>query len=114
MPDPAVLSLRQLQSILVRCLGHLYTYADRQGYELTLADGLRSDRKGHMTNSLHYIALAQDVNLFIRGEWIKDGGDPVWTELGTYWERLHPLCRWGGRFPSVDSNHFSVTYDGRA
>jgi hypothetical protein len=110
----ADLSLRRKQSLLVRCLGHLILFATKKGYELTLGDGLRKDGKGHREGSLHYTALAQDLNLFIDGEWITDGGDPAWTVLGTYWESLDPLCRWGGRFRSVDSNHFAVTHEGRA
>jgi hypothetical protein len=26
--------------------------------------------------------------------------------LGEFWEGLHPLCRWGGRFN--DGNHYSI------
>ena len=71
----------------------------------------------HEPNSLHYEGLAQDINLFLAGEWISDGGHPTWTELGVKWESMHPLCRWGGRFVGkngVDSNHFSLEHAGRA
>ncbi len=126
----------------MKCLGELIKYAGEQGYELTLGEGdVVNPRKGqvtkqlqcphcatlftyvftgffqdkvHMENSLHYSALAIDLNLFKNGNYISDGGDPGWTLLGTYWEQLDPQCRWGGRFKSVDSNHFSVEYNGRA
>lgn len=81
----------------------------RIGETLTVAqDGV------HMPNSLHYQRLAQDLNLFIDGEFIKDGGHPAWTLIGEHWESMNPLCRWGGRFLAVDSNHFSLEHDGRA
>jgi hypothetical protein len=67
-----------------------------------------------MKGSLHYEALAQDLNLFINGEWITDGDDEVWKMIGEKWESMHPLARWGGRFPEVDSNHFSFSHGGKA
>jgi hypothetical protein len=59
----------------------------------------------HKYGSFHHQGLAADLNLYIGGKWIADGGDPAWTMIGTYWESQHPLCTWGGRFQ--DSNHFS-------
>ncbi len=108
------LGLRARQSLLVKCLGLLIQYATEQGYELTLADGLRRDGQGHRPASLHYLALAQDLNLFVRGEWVTDGAHPAWRDLGGFWLSLDPLCRWGGNFEAVDSNHFSVEWQGRA
>ena len=65
-----------------------------------------------MESSLHYIRLAIDLNLFVNGRYITSGDNPAYKELGVYWERLHELCRWGGRFD--DANHFSITHDGRS
>jgi len=31
-------------------------------------------------------------------------------KLGEFWESLHPLCRWGGRFG--DGNHYSIEHGG--
>lgn len=120
---PERLTLRQKQSLFARCLGELLQYATHRSYELTLGeahvDTPRKTRAGrtvddgvHMTNSLHYSRLAVDVNLFIDGKYISDGQHEAWTELGTLWEQLHHLCRWGGRFN--DANHFSVTHGGRS
>lgn len=106
------LTLRQKQSLFVRLLGQLIAYVYAQGWELTLGEGLRSDRQGHMQNSLHYVALAQDLNLFIDGKYIRDGAHPAWLQIGLFWENQHPLARWGGRFE--DSNHVSITHGGRA
>ena len=70
-------------------------------------DGLK-----HMDGSLHYEGLAMDIDLF------KDDVYLTKTEyhqsFGVYWENLHALCRWGGRFKKKDGNHYSVTYQGKA
>lgn len=105
------MTLRQKQSLLVRCLSRLFSYAELKGWEFTLGDGYRPDKRGHMPNSLHYERLAQDLNLFVEGEWIQDGDHPAWQDLGLFWERLHPLCAWGGRFG--DANHVSIEHEGR-
>lgn len=106
------MTLREKQSLFVRLIGLLIHYVYERGYELTFAEGYDDDGKGHMPGSLHYSRLALDLNLFVNDEWISDGSHPVWTEIGEFWESLHPLCRWGGRFE--DANHFSITHWGRA
>ena len=118
-------TLSERQRLFVKCLGALIQYATQQRYELTLGEGYileqRKTRSGnvvsdgvHMPGSLHYVRLAQDLNLWVGGMYITDGGHPAWTDLGTYFEGLDPLCRWGGRFRSGDANHVSVTYNGKA
>lgn len=82
--------------------------AFQMGYDVALAEGM--DRKtkkdptsDHMNKSLHELGLAQDLDLYAGGVWLK------WTEdhkpIGEYWESLDPLCRWGGRWG--DGNHYS-------
>lgn len=105
------MTLREKQSLMARSLAKLILYAVSQGYEVTLGDGYRPDEHGHMPGSLHYVRLAQDLNLFINGQWIQDGQHPAWKELATFWEKLDPLCTAGFRFG--DSNHFSVTDGGK-
>lgn len=61
----------------------------------------------HMPNSLHYIGLAIDLNLFKNGEYLKDTNDH--KELGEFWESLGGS--WGGRFN--DGNHYSLEHNGR-
>ena len=113
---------RERQSLLVVCLGDLFRYASSKGYALTLGEGFiqnpRKTREGavvedgvHMRQSLHYERLAQDLNLFVGGQYIRDGEHLAWIELGTYWEQLSPLCRSGIRFK--DANHFSISPDGK-
>lgn len=125
--------LRAHQSLFVHLLPKLILFGEQQGYSFTLGEGkVINPRKAtlpdgrttvvqdrvHMLKSLHYDGLAIDLNLFINGQYISDGGHPAWTLLGVHWESLHPDCRWGGRIrngPSaVDSNHFSLEWEGRA
>ena len=61
-------------------------------------------------NSLHCQRLAIDLILRTStGVYLKN--TPDYEPLGIYWEKLHPLCCWGGRFS--DGNHFSITHGGR-
>lgn len=122
------MTLREKQSAFCLALAKLIVWAYGQGYELTLADGnvdpIRKVRLPggvvvhgcrdlvHKETGLHYKRLAQDLNLFIGGEFIADGGHPAWTALGVRWEGMHPLARWGGRFR--DSNHLSFFHGGHA
>ena len=60
-------------------------------------------------NSVHCLGLAQDIIL-------RRNGRPLWARkhylsLGLYWESLHELACWGGRFR--DSGHFSISHGGR-
>ena len=105
------MTLREKQSLFVRCLTRLLLFVELRGWELTLGEGTREDGRGHMRGSLHYQRLAQDLNLFVDGEWISDGERDEWTQIGEHWESLHPLCAWGGRFG--DANHFSLKHGGR-
>lgn len=58
--------------------------------------------------SLHINRTAIDLNLF------KDGTFLTTTEahkpFGDYWETLHPLNRWGGRWK--DGNHYELNWKG--
>lgn len=103
--------LREQQSLFARLLAELILWVYDQGWELTLGEGQRDDRRGHMRNSLHYERLAQDLNLFVDGEYIRDGEHPAWRAIGEEWESKHPLAAWGGRFG--DANHVSLQRGGR-
>lgn len=121
------MTLRERQSLFARLLGVLLHYIEALGWEVTLGDGHVETKTGHMEGSLHYSRLAQDINLFVDDEWVRDGKAPQWLVLGRFWESLHPDCRWGGRFgggkspkeqggafTGRDSNHFSMYYNGKA
>jgi hypothetical protein len=59
--------------------------------------------------SNHRVALAIDIDLFKDGVYLSRTEDH--REFGEFWEKLHPLCRWGGRFS--DGNHYSLEHEGR-
>lgn len=89
------------------------------GYEVTLGDAYRDPRlhgshgekKGYgHRKSCHKLRLAIDLNLFLDGEYLTETEDH--EKLGEWWESLHPLCRWGGRFSNPDGNHYSLEHNG--
>ena len=61
-----------------------------------------------ISNSLHCMRLAVDINIFRNGTWLTSNTD--FASLGEFWKSLNPLCSWGGDFG--DGNHFSVTHNG--
>jgi hypothetical protein len=109
--------LIERQKLFMRLLPRLLDYCHAAGYEVTGSELWRTPemaawyaRRGlGIENSLHCDRLAIDLNFFRNGRWIKDGSQL--EDVGRFWESLHPLCRWGGRFG--DGNHFSITYRGR-
>jgi hypothetical protein len=88
---------------LVNYLEQNYRY---HGLSLAIANNGKSNG---ILMSNHRIGLAEDYNLFKDGVYLTKTED--WTEIGEWWEKLHPLCRWGGRFS--DGNHFSLEHEGR-
>lgn len=61
--------------------------------------------------SLHRICLAIDLKLMKGGIYLKYSSQ--YKKLGIYWESLHELCCWGGRFRKPDGGHFSIAHGGR-
>lgn len=111
-------TLGQLQRRFLPLVGKLIAWAYVNGYELTAGELLRTpEQAAHnaedgsgISNSLHIIKLAIDLNLFKGGVYLKDSAD--YEPLGVYWESLDPLACWGGRFARRDGNHFSLTWGG--
>lgn len=105
------MTLREKQSLFARLVADLIVFAYEHGYELTFGDAYRADyvKHGH-PRSLHKKRLAIDLNLFKNGKYLTETKDH--HPLGEYWESLHPLCRWGGRF--ADGNHYSLEHEGVA
>lgn len=111
------MSLRKKQSEFARLVGKLILKAYDLGYEVTLGDAYRDPRvHGAMgvrksyshPKSAHKIRLAIDLNLFKDGEFLETTDDH--RPLGEWWEKQHPLARWGGRFD--DGNHYSFEHEG--
>lgn len=108
------MTIREKQSLFAKLIGQLLGWiTSNAGWEVTFGDFNRPDQHGHMDNSLHYIRLAADINLFVDGVW-KDEDCPEWQTIGAYWKGLHSLCRWGGDFTEKDLNHFSLEHNGKA
>lgn len=80
-----------------------------QGTFPELAKRIRNNTGSGIRNSLHELGLAVDLNLFRDGKFLE--GSEQHKLLGEYWETLHPLARWGGRFG--DGNHYSIEHEGK-
>ena len=94
------MTLRQRQSKFAHMVALLILHAEQLGYEVTLGDAYATT--GHSKNSLHYVRLAIDLNLFKDGRYLTTTESH--TPLGEYWESINGT--WGGRFN--DGNHYSL------
>jgi hypothetical protein len=114
------MTLRQQQSLFAKLLPRLLDKAYELGYEITLGEAWRPEATANIyadlgigsKNSLHRDRLAIDLNLFKNGRYLRSTESH--KPLGEYWEGLHPLCRWGGRFTKPDGNHYSLARGKRA
>ena len=115
------ISLSQKQREFTRRVAHLIDFAYSRGYELTFGEALRTDAQAKLnaangsgiSNSLHRLKLAVDLNLFIDG--VYQTKSEAYKVLGEFWENLSTpdaQCTWGGRFRKPDGNHFSITHNG--
>ena len=111
------MSLGDKQRLFAKMVPALINQAHLFGFEVTLGDAYRDARlhgdvgvkKGYgHSRSGHKMRLAIDLNLFRDGAYLTQTDDH--KELGEWWESLHPLCRWGGRFK--DGNHYSIEHNG--
>ena len=106
------MKLSEMQQIFCQNMAKLILWTCEQGYKLTFGESFNAQGTGHMKDSLHYIRLAQDLNLFKDGEYLTRTED--YQRLGNAWKTFHELNRWGGDFSRPDGNHFSMTYGGRS
>ena len=111
------LTLGQKQRLFAKYVPRLIDKAYELGYEVTLGDAFRDPRvhgdigikKGYgHAKSAHKQKLAIDLNLFKDGVYLPNTEDR--KELGEFWESIHELARWGGRFN--DGNHYSFEHNG--
>jgi hypothetical protein len=86
----------------------------QSGYELAIGRDFDEGHEPlhHMSGSLHYMGLANDLALYVDGVYQTD--TEAYRRLGKAWLALDPDCRWGGNFKQFDGNHFSITYGGKA
>jgi hypothetical protein len=111
------MSLLQTQFEFAALVPRLIDQAHAMGFEVTLGDAYRDPRVhgvlgvklgyGH-PRSAHKQRLAVDLNLFKDGVFLAD--TEAHRPLGEWWEQVHPLARWGGRFH--DGNHYSFEWQG--
>lgn len=113
------MTLGEKQRLFAKNIGLLIAWCYVNGYELTFGEALRTQAQADanaksgsgISNSLHLLRLALDVNLFINGVYQTESA--AYKPLGDYWKSLHPLNRWGGDFMNrPDGNHFSITHNG--
>lgn len=112
------MNLSEKQQHFCFLVGKLIIWANSQGYQLTFGEAWRTleqaelnekNEKG-ISNSLHRIRLAVDLNLFIKGIYQTDSN--AYKPLGDFWKSLDSSCCWGGDFAKKDGNHFSLTNEG--
>lgn len=96
------MTLRQKQSKFAKMLILLFAYIDLMGYEYTLGDAARIDKRGHCKNSKHYRRLAIDINLFKNGRYLQKTSDH--KQIGAFWKFISGT--WGGDFKHPDGNHY--------
>lgn len=106
------MTLREKQSLFSRCWVRLQLHAELLGYDTTFGKIYESRASAiarGSAKSLHPLKIAGDLNLFDGGVYQRSTG--AHEALGIFWESLHPLARWGGRFN--DGNHYSLEHRGR-
>lgn len=107
------MTLREKQVLFSKLVPRLIDKIFADGYECSIAFVKRcAECPVGKSNSVHKIKLAIDIDLFCGGEYMADTLSHL--NFGEYWESLHPLCRWGGRFKKADGNHYSLEEGGRA
>lgn len=113
------MTLGEKQRLFTKLIGKLIDWTYANGYELTFGEALRTPEQAALnaqtgagiSNSLHLLKLAIDLNLFQNGDYLKESA--AYKPLGDYWKTLDPACCWGGDFVSrPDGNHFSITHNG--
>lgn len=110
------MKLSETQQIFTKNVASLIAYADMIGIGLTFGHAYRDldtqkrlvkEGKSKTLNSYHLKRLAVDFNFFINGKLVYD--KYKLTELGAFWEGLHPKNKWGGNFKSfTDTPHFEM------
>jgi hypothetical protein len=102
------MKLKEKQFMFPRLFIRLIDLMLRRGYKPILGFGYRcKECKVGKANSLHKLCLAQDVELHdAEGNYLTETEDH--EQFGKFWESLHPLCSWGGRWK--DGNHYSIQH----
>lgn len=110
------MTLGAKQRQFTRMVAELIEWAYAHGYELTFGEAYRTPEQAALnarsgagiSNSLHTLRLAVDLNLFREGVWLTT--TEAHRPLGEYWESIGGS--WGGRFTKPDGNHYSLAHEG--
>lgn len=111
--------LEKKQAVFSKKFLQLLDWLFSHGYDVTLGEAWRSEETAEwnaehglgVSNSLHRIRLAVDLNLFRNGVLLRENSD--YLPAGVFWESLSDgnyLFCWGGRFG--DADHFSISHNG--
>ena len=115
------MTLKEKRILFTRLLCWLIAWGNGQkGWQIALGRDFDegNEKLRHMRGSLHYLGLANDLALYINGDY--QTTTEAYKRLGEFWKSLHPDCRWGGDFrdkkgkPKPDGNHFSIIWEGKA
>lgn len=83
----------------------LYYYGKSVRFEDYHLELISAQKRSNTLNSYHLKRLAVDFNFFVNEKLTYD--HPIIKKLGSYWESLDPLNRWGGNFKDFyDAPHF--------
>ena len=112
------MTFREMRVLHTRLMAELKLWIFQQeGYEVATAEGMdriteKDPTSDHMKNSNHNYGLAEDLDLYLNGNYMKKTEDHKF--VGDKWKSMHPLCRWGGDLiKHPDGNHYSLEYQGR-
>ncbi len=116
------MTLREKRCLFTLTKARLIVWICVQGWEVAsgegyvaLTDAADGDYDGpHKKGGAHYTGLAEDLLLYVNGEYIADGNHPAWHAIATKWESMHPLARSGLFFTTRDANHISFEHEGRS
>lgn len=112
------MTLSEAQRAFALQAAKLIVHIYEVGYEVSLGEAWRSPETAAanakagtgIVNSLHIKKLAIDLNLFKDGIYLSTS--EAHRPFGEWWEKQHPLARWGGRFKRPDGNHYSFEWGG--
>lgn len=111
--------LLEHQQRFARLVGVFLTWIHRQPqYAVTFGEvkrtqaqaGANATSGAGISNSLHLLSLAVDLNLFVNGTFVTDVES--YRPLGDYWMSLDKECAWGGLWTKPDADHFSLSFNG--
>lgn len=112
------MKLSEKRILFSQLISKLVLWAAENGYDLAYDQVKRSQAEATanaasgkgISNSLHLVGLAADLNLYING--VYQETTEAHKAIGEKWKSMHPLARWGGDFTRKDGNHYSLEHNG--